>query len=190
MPAAGAVQVTLAGLSCLQDEGGSLPVASALWFARMSAFISALVVGLGLADIDGIVIALFACEPDPLRPAQVPRPAATRITAASAASQRGRRYQRGSRGRLDRGGAPAGCPGSPGPAVPNSRRCDVRAPHGCPVPETPAGDPAATLPGAIGSTGSAAYAWPATLLQEYLSGGAPGWLPAGAPVRGPAVAPP
>src|SRR6266487_1029115 len=105
MPAAGAVQVTLARLSCLQLEGGSLPVASALLFARMSAFISALVVGLGLADIDGIVVARLACEPEPLRPAQVPSPAATRTTAASAASQPGRRYQRGPRGPPGDGGA-------------------------------------------------------------------------------------
>src|SRR2546421_3276816 len=108
MPAAGAVQVSLAGLSCLQLEGGSLPVASALLFARMSAFISALVVGLGLADIDGIVVAPLACEPDPFRPTQVPRPAATRTTATSVAIQRGWRYQRGPRGRPGDGGAPAG----------------------------------------------------------------------------------
>src|SRR6266852_2865180 len=131
MPVTGAVQVTLAGLSCLQVEGGSLPVASALSFARMSAFISAPATGFGLADIDGIVVAPFACEPEALRPAQVPRPAATRTTAATAASQRVRRYQRGSRGRPGAGWALAGWPGSPGPAMPDSRRCDVRVPPPC-----------------------------------------------------------
>src|SRR5215831_8974120 len=101
MPAAGAVQVTLSGLSCLQVEGGSWPLASALLSARMSAAISAL--GFGFGDIDGIV-ALW-CDPDPRSPAQVPAPARTRTTAASTAIQRGLRYQRGSLG-------PPG-PGSP-----------------------------------------------------------------------------
>ncbi len=191
MPVAGAVQVTLAGLSCLQVEGGSLPVASALLSARMSALISAPAAGFGLADIDGIVVALLACELDPLRPAQMPNPAATRITAASAASQSGRRYQRGPRGRPEGGGAPPGWPGSPGPSMPNSRRWDVRAPggapHSCPAK---ADDPAPTLPGATGSTGSAACGWLATLPQEYRSGAGPAWLPAGAPVRGPPVTAP
>src|SRR5215475_3131679 len=130
MPAAGAVQVTLAGLSCLQVEGGSWPLASALLFARMSAFISALGAGVcfGAADIDGMFIALFACEPAAFRPAQVPRPAATRITAASAASQPGRRYQRRSRGRPAGGGALAGGPGLSGPVGPDSRRCEMMVP--------------------------------------------------------------
>src|SRR5690242_1251050 len=121
MPATGAVQVTLAGLSCLQAEGGSWPFASGLLFARASAAISALVVGFGLADIDGIV-ALW-CDLDPFSPAQVPRPARTRTTAASAAIQRGRRYQRGSRGPADGGtadGGPAAWPCvPPGPGSPS-----------------------------------------------------------------------
>src|SRR2546430_2492662 len=101
MPVTGAAQVTLAEPSCLQLEGGSWPFASALLFASMSAFISALVVcvGFGLADMDGMVILPLACEPEPLSPAQMPSPAATRTRATRAASQRGRRYQRGPRGR-------------------------------------------------------------------------------------------
>src|SRR5690348_18254640 len=102
MPDTGAVQVTLSGLPCLQVEGGSWPLASALLSARMSAAISAPVFGFG--DIDGIV-ALW-CDPDPLSPAQVPKPARIRATAASTAIQRGRRYQRGSRGPA--GGGPTG----------------------------------------------------------------------------------
>src|SRR6478672_12307820 len=108
-PAAGPVQVTFVGPSCLQVEAGSLPVASPLLFARTSAFISALAAGFcfALADIDGIVVAPLACEPDALRPAQVLRPATARTRAASTAIQRGCRYQRGLRGRPG-GGAPAG----------------------------------------------------------------------------------
>ena len=107
MPGAGAVQVTCVELSCLQVEGGSLPVASPLLFVRMSAVISALVFGLGFG-VDDIVIAAFGCEPEPLSPTQVPTPASTRTTAASAAIQRGRRYHCGSRGPPGDGGAPAG----------------------------------------------------------------------------------
>src|SRR5258705_9525686 len=107
MPAAGAVQVTWVELSCLQEEGGSLPVASPLLFARTSAVISALVVGLGFG-VEDIFIAAFGGEPDPLRPTQVPTPARTRTTAASAAIQRGRRYHCGPRGPPGDGGAPAG----------------------------------------------------------------------------------
>src|SRR5436309_2909984 len=107
MPAAGAVQVTWAGLSCLQVEGGSLPVASPLLFARASALISGPAVGLGVG-VDDIFAATLACEPEPLRPTQVLTPATTRATAASTAIQRGRRYHCGSCGPPGDGGAPAG----------------------------------------------------------------------------------
>ncbi len=109
MPTAGAVQVTCVELSCLQVEGGSWPFASPLWFVTTSAFISAVCVGFfgfGLADIDDMALAPF--EPEALRPAQVPRPAATRTSATRTASQRGRRYQLGPRGRPADGWAPAG----------------------------------------------------------------------------------
>src|ERR1700730_8888 len=99
MPVAGAVQVTWVGVSCVQAEGGSRPVASLLLFARMSAFISALGTGFEAP----------ACAPEPLlRPIQVPRPATTRTAAASTAIQRGCRYHRGPRGPRGDGGAPAG----------------------------------------------------------------------------------
>src|SRR3954447_9465477 len=98
MPPVGAVQVTWVGVVCLQAEGGSIPVASLLLFARMTAFISAL--GTGLCD------AAPECAPEPpLRPIQVLRPATTRTTAASTAIQRGCRYHRGPRSPR---GAPAG----------------------------------------------------------------------------------
>src|SRR5690242_10096331 len=103
MPGAGAVQVTVVALACLQAEGGIRPLASALWLARMSAAISALLVGFGFGDIDAITA--LVCGPDRLSPAQVPSPARTRTTAASTAIQRGWRYQRGSRGPA---GGPAG----------------------------------------------------------------------------------
>src|ERR1700760_1052857 len=116
MPAAGAVQVTSVCLVLLQVEGGSLPVASPLLLARMSAAISGLGVGLGLG-VGDIFIAALACEPEPLRPTQVPTP--TRTAAASAAIQRARRYHCGSRGPPgDGGGAAAGGPDSPGSAMP------------------------------------------------------------------------
>jgi hypothetical protein len=128
MPAAGAVQVTIVALVCLQVEGGSLPVASPLLLARASAAISGLSVGLGLGVCD-VFIAALACEPEPLRPTQVPTPARTRTTAASTAIQRGRRYHCGSRGPPgDGGGAAAGGPGSPGSAMPYSRRWEAMVP--------------------------------------------------------------
>src|SRR5215467_7931416 len=112
MPAAGAVQVTTVALVCLQVEGGSWPVASPLLLARTTAAISGLGVGLGLGVCDGLIAAV-ACEPEPLRPIQVPTPARSRTTAASAAIQRGRRYHCGSRGPPgDGGGAAANGPGS------------------------------------------------------------------------------
>src|SRR5258708_3981643 len=94
MPTNGAVQVTIVEPSCLQVEGGSLPVASPLLLVTMTAFISALVVCFGFAG----GIAILAGR-EPLSPAQVPSPAATRTTAARSASQRGRRYQCGPCGR-------------------------------------------------------------------------------------------
>src|SRR5579864_3842964 len=100
MPSTGAVQVTRAGLSCLHVEGGSRPWASALWLVTASAFISALSAGffgLGLGVMVGM--ARPWCEPEPDSPAQVPRPARTRISAARTAIHRGWRYQRGPRGR-------------------------------------------------------------------------------------------
>src|SRR6185312_12020515 len=100
MPAAGAVQVTSVALVCLQVEGGSLPVASPLLLARTSAAISGLGVGLDFG-VGDIFIAALACEPEPLRPTQVPTPTRTRTTAASAAIQRGRRYHCGPRGPPD-----------------------------------------------------------------------------------------
>src|SRR6476659_11202582 len=128
MPAAGAVQVTCVELSCLQVEGGSLPVASPLLLVRASAVISALVLGLGFG-VDDIFTAAFGCGPEPLRATHVPTPASTRTTAASAAIQRGRRYHCGSRGPPgDGGGAAAGGPGSPGSAMPYSRRCEAMVP--------------------------------------------------------------
>src|SRR6201989_147249 len=108
MPAAGAVQVTCVELSCLQVEGGSLPVASPLLLVSASAVISALVFGLGFG-VDDIFIEPFGGGLDPLRPIQVPTPASSTTTAASAAIQRGRRYHFGSRGPPgDGGGAAAG----------------------------------------------------------------------------------
>ena len=101
MPVAGAVQVTWVAVSCLQADGGSMPPASLLLFARMTAFISAL--GTGLCD------AAPECAPEPpLRPTQVPTPARTKTTAASTAIQRGCRYHCGPRGPAGDGGAPAG----------------------------------------------------------------------------------
>src|SRR5216684_4008510 len=72
MPATGASHITMVEPCCLHVDGGSLPAASALLFARTIAFISALVVGFGfgLADMDGMVILPPACEPEPLSPAQ------------------------------------------------------------------------------------------------------------------------
>src|ERR1700759_4528602 len=110
MPGAGAVQVTWVAEACLQVEGGSRPWAWALLFVTMIAFISALVAGFGFGGIDGIVEAP-ACEPEPLRPAQMPTPARSTTAAASAASQRGCRYQRGPFGWPGGGGVPA--PGWP-----------------------------------------------------------------------------
>src|SRR5690349_15179992 len=107
MPAAGAVQVTCVELSCLQVEGGSLPVASPLLLVRASAVIRALVFGLGFG-VDDIFIEAFACEPEPLRAAQVPTPASSTTTAASATIQRGRRYHRGPGAPPADGGTPAG----------------------------------------------------------------------------------
>src|SRR5690348_9138628 len=138
IPPYGAVQVTTAGTPCLQVEGGSLPLASGLLFARMSAAISALVLGFGLCDVAG---AALWCDPPPFSPAQVPSPTRSRPTAASTAIQRGWRYQRGSRG-----GGPAGGPadGRPGPACrpgpPRSgpaywRRCEARVPPECRTPD-------------------------------------------------------
>src|SRR5580692_10590947 len=99
MPVAGAVQVTWVGVSCVQAEGGSRPVAPLLLFARMSAFISVLGTGFEAP----------ACAPEPLlRPIQVPRPATTRTAAASTAIQRGCRYQRGPRGLARTGPARGG----------------------------------------------------------------------------------
>ena len=116
------MQVTYVWLSCLQADGGNRPLAWRLLFARMTAFISGPVVGLGFG-LGDIVVEALACAPEPpLRPAQMPTPARSTTTAASAASQRGRRYQRGPRGSPWDGGAPAGWPGSPGPAMPYSRR--------------------------------------------------------------------
>src|SRR5690349_9442552 len=105
IPPYGAVQVTTAGTPCLQVEAGSRPAASGLLFARMSAAISALVLGFGFGDIAAIVA--LGCGPGRLSPAQVPSPARTRATAASTAIQRGRRYQCGSRGPA---GSPVGGP--------------------------------------------------------------------------------
>src|SRR4029077_15322224 len=116
------------GLVCLQVEGGSLPVASPLLLARTIALISGLGVGLGLGVCD-ISLAPVSGEPEPLRPTQVPAPARTRTTAASTAIQRGLRYHCGSRGPPgDGGGAAAGGPGSPGPAMPYSRRWEAMVP--------------------------------------------------------------
>src|SRR4051812_30835613 len=104
MPEAGAVQVTVVGMPCLQVAGGIRPVASELLSARVSAVIRALVLGVGLADAGGGA-ALWR-GPDPRSAAQVPSPARTRAAAARTAIQRGWRYQRGSR-RPAGGGAPA-----------------------------------------------------------------------------------
>src|SRR6476619_7374676 len=81
MPVAGAVQVTWVGVFCLQADGGSMPPASLLLFARMTAFIS--------APATGLCDAVPDCAPEPpLRPIQVLRPATTRTTAANTAIQR------------------------------------------------------------------------------------------------------
>src|SRR5690349_1636305 len=126
MPGAGAVQVTVVAPACLQVEGGIRPLASALWFARMSAAISALLVGFGFGDIDAI--AALGCGPDRLSPAQVPSPARTRATAASTAIQRGWRYQRGSRGPGGAAAGPACGPGPPGSGPLAARRWEARVP--------------------------------------------------------------
>src|SRR6266568_1126127 len=105
MPDAGAVQVTVVALSCLQVEGGSWPLTSALLFARTSAAISAFGVGFGFGfGFGDVAVVALWCDPKPLSPAQVPRPASTRATAASTAIQCGRRYQRGPRGPAAGGG--------------------------------------------------------------------------------------
>src|SRR5215475_8543440 len=137
MPDAGAVQVTTVALVCLQVEGGSLPVASPLLLARMSAAISGLGVGLGFGVCDTFIAAL-ACEPEPLRPTQVPTPARIRTTAASAAIQRGLRYHCGSRGPPgDGGGGPGGGRGSVGPATPSPGGGGATAPPECLCPAAP-----------------------------------------------------
>src|SRR5215469_4495635 len=126
MPFAGAAQVTWVGVFCVQVEGGSMPLAALLWFARVSAFVSAL--GGGVCDV----------VPEVLRPIQVPSPARSTTAAASAAIQRGCRYQRGPRGSPWAGGTPAGWPGSPGPATPYSRRWEARVPPDWPASARPA----------------------------------------------------
>ena len=109
----------------------------------MSAFISALVagLGLGLADIGGMVIGRAGCEPEAFSPAQVPSPTAASTTAARTASQarqavpaRPARFPGRARRRLGAGGLTgltrprqAGLPAvrgedSPGPARPGRRR--------------------------------------------------------------------
>src|SRR6478672_12144122 len=197
MPAAGALEVKSVPLVCLQVEGGSLPMASPLLLARMSAAISGLCVGLGFGVCD-IFIAALACEPEPLRPTQVPTPARTRATAASTAIQRGRRYHCGSRGPPgDGGGAAAGGPGSPGSAMPYSRRCEAMVPPEllCRDAAWPAPGVAPSLgwpyaAGALGATGSTTGPPECTrlvmVLQENWSGGGvSARLPGGVPVCGP-----
>src|SRR5579859_6858336 len=97
MPGAGAVQITCVALICLQLAAGSRPLAPPLSLATMIAFISALVgvlLTLGLADIDGMVMAPGR-DPWPApSPAQMPAPAAARISTVSTAIQRGWRNQR------------------------------------------------------------------------------------------------
>src|ERR1700751_2845620 len=135
---AGAVQVTWVWLSCLQADGGNRPLASRLWFARMTAFISGPLVGLGSGLCDIVAEALGCPLEPPLRPAQMPSPAMSTTTAASATIQRGCRYQRGPPGPPRDGGAPASWPGPPGPATPYSRRWEVRVPPSWPPPDRPA----------------------------------------------------
>src|SRR5215831_18494579 len=91
-PGAGASQVTMVALCCLQLEDGSSPFASPLWLASMSALINA--VGgfsFGLADIGDMPMPC-ASDFDPLLTrAHVAAPAAIRTMAVRAAIQRGRR---------------------------------------------------------------------------------------------------
>src|SRR5215469_13086793 len=92
IPGAGASQVIIVALCCLQLEDGSNPFASPLWLASMSALINAVGgFGFGLADIDDMPMPC-ASDLDPLlTTAHVAAPAAIRTTAARAAIQRGRR---------------------------------------------------------------------------------------------------
>src|SRR5579864_32255 len=97
----------MAGLFCLQLDGGRKPLASPLWLVTASAIISALSAGFfGAGDMVGMALPL--CDPEPLSPAQVPRPAMTSSSAASTAIHRGWRYHRGPRGRPGGGRAPDG----------------------------------------------------------------------------------
>src|SRR5579859_644032 len=127
IPGAGAVQVTIVAPCCLQLEGGSSPLAPPLWSASMIAAISALGgagLALALAVIDGMVMAAARPPWPPLSPAQIPAPAAIRISAVSAAIQRGwRNHRRGAPARpapapgpgwLPPGGAPPAPDGSAG----------------------------------------------------------------------------
>src|SRR5215469_12791444 len=150
MPGAGAVQVTIVALCCLQVDGGIRPLAPPLRLASVSAAISALggsAFGLAEADMDDIDMAPL-CAFDPLLTrAQVPRPAATRTSAVSAAIHPGRANQR--RGGPDRPGA-GGCgsapPGGGGGSL-AGRRWETMV---SPCRARPAGVPAAGPPAASG----------------------------------------
>src|SRR5712691_3388203 len=99
MPTAGPSQVTCVAPCCLQLKGGSLPFASALWFASMRALIRALADAFGWADMDDVAV-VGVWDPDPPRTrAQVPAPAAIRTRAARTASQRDRGNRRRGPGR-------------------------------------------------------------------------------------------
>src|SRR5260370_37854928 len=104
MPDTGALQVIFVVLCWWQVEGGSWPFAVALWFASMSALISALGgFAIGLADMDDMAMP-WVWDPDPpLTRAQVPAPAAIRTRAARAPIQRGWRDPRRGPGRPGRG---------------------------------------------------------------------------------------
>src|SRR5215472_4664320 len=135
MPGAGAVQVTIVALCCLQVDGGIRPISPPLWLASVSAAISALgglAFGLADADIDDMDMAPACGFDPPLTSAQVPRPATTRTSAVSAAIQPGRANQRRrGPGGPDAGGPDAGGRGSAVPGgggvggSPSTRRCET-----------------------------------------------------------------
>src|SRR6516225_5214940 len=171
MPGAGAVQVTIVALCCLQVEGGIRPLAPPLWLASVSAAISALggsAFGLAEADMDDIDMAPPCGFDPPLTRAQVPRPAATRTSAVSAAIHPGRANQR--RGGPDRPGA-GGCGSAPpgGGGSLAGRRWETMV---SPCRARPAGGPAARPPAASGGGANADGAYSGAVTTGAVTTGA------------------
>src|SRR6516165_172821 len=158
MPGAGAVQVTIVVLCCLQVDGGSRPLAPPLSFASVSALISALggwAFGLAEADMEDMAIPPACAFDPPLTRAQVPRPAATRTSAVSAAIHPGRANQRrdGSR-RPGAGGCGSAAAGADGGGSLAARRCEtIVSPCRARPAGVPAGTPSADSGGGVSPTG-------------------------------------